>query len=144
MSKVAYYKVLPKFGYYEEDVTADYLHFINVVSQLMELRGEVHLVLEPGDCTRYEYLIKTLDPLSTLIACLGPGYGWCVVAGVPPFVVPGYLMSKMKNGEKAIYSIYLICQVLRDVLGVKTGSQYYDFQKSEPILPQEEAEADGQ
>lgn len=126
---VEYYKVEPRLimGFHER--YTDIEKFVKVAREILESDGTLLMVLEPGDATRYEFLIIQCG-MQLAIALVT--HGWSFFCTCDPMTVcPGEI--ERKTGMKINpYTTGVICQILQDIYGGLRGP-YYSWKKSGPI-----------
>ena len=124
---IKYYKVKPRYNLHDESYTG-IEEFVARIRKIMDVDGNVMMVLEPGDATHYEFLlIQLVDSL----AVANVMHGWSIFGSCNPMTItPGYIEDKvcMKINP---YTLGVICQLLHDIYG--SSGEYYDWDKSIPV-----------
>ena len=123
----------------EHEVWTDLGEFVKAVKWEMIRNIEaVRLILEPGDGTRYEFMIAEF-PRFVFVARMEPTPAWSTKLGNPPHPVPSWFSDRVREGE---WTSHVICDFLR-LLYQTTLPPMYDWKKAEPIYP-EPAKEDGE
>ena len=124
---IKYYKTRPRFNMYDEIYT-DIEEFVARVRKILEIDGNIQLVLEPGDSTHYEFL---LIHLGDSLAIANVVHGWSIFGSCNPMTItPGYIEDKV--GMKINpFTLGVLCQLLHDIY--EGSGTYYDWVKALPI-----------
>jgi len=96
--------------------TRNYQLYLETI--LAGLTGNALMILEPGDCTRYEFLIIQL-PERWIVGSIGEG--WLRSIGCSGILVPGYLAHYVKINSVAIY---LLCDLVNQIRGLGPWTYY--------------------
>ena len=106
------------------DFFRSYAAFVEAVELELKVREFVHLVMEPGDCTRYEFIIINSHK-ATIMAYVSEITGWAVVTG--PYMEPGDFISHNSHNS---WTATVAAQLLADIRRQKV--KYFNFKVGAP------------
>jgi hypothetical protein len=121
-----YRKVAPKYVSGIHPIYLDIEKFFSRAKGLLREYGSILLILEPGDCTRYEFLIANKIESRLVGDLLSGSFGEIGLHG--PEI--SYLTEKWPNANP--WTVHLLCEILNQLEDFPAPASYYSFERSLP------------
>jgi len=104
--------------------------FIENLRSAIQMDGVCHMILEPGDGTRYEFGLIDL-PNYDYMVIYSLVDGWSCKVGRPPRTVPWYIQEKIRFKTHS-HTLGLVCDILNRFSGNK-DMRFYNWEKGRPM-----------